>query len=664
MRSRSLEIESAVSGTCEWLLQHETFQKWVEFNQELLWIKGKPGSGKSTLLNYAFANQKHLLSARDNDIVLSFFFHGRGGDLQKTTLGFFRSLLHQILKQVPNCLSDLVDIFENKCKEIGEYNKRWQWHPKELWFALEASLLKILETRSAWLFVDALDECGEDNAKELVQKFELLVKKSVALSTRLNQLHICFSCRHYPILSSPGLAEICLERENRADIHTYVESEMSSFRESIPSTILDSIIERASGVFLWAQLVVKRIQKLELDGAGPNEIKAAVNSIPQDLESLYDELIHGMGPASLKLLQWIYFAVRPLSMEELRWAMAIDAGCLSLQACQNAVDYIPNDTRMGQRILSLSQGLVEISAGSDTHIVQFIHQSVNDFFLDKGFLALYGKSVSIKAAIGMSHLYLFKTCIRYLAMEEIEKLVIVTDDSDQMVIDLPFLDYATTSWVSHMKQSDDHGIPAEHFLEMLSWPSNVLINLWTEIYDKINRYSSDCPSENTSLVHVVARCGIQGVMNVILQRLGQVAVEADLKDDNGRTPLSFAAAEGHTTIVEVLLATGQINIESRDTEFSQTPLSWAARNGHEAVVKLLLATGQVDIDLKDPRFGQTPLSWAAENGHEAIVKLLLATGQADINSKDDTGQTPLSWAIKEGHDAVAKLLRDYAQSHP
>jgi ankyrin repeat protein len=82
--------------------------------------------------------------------------------------------------------------------------------------------------------------------------------------------------------------------------------------------------------------------------------------------------------------------------------------------------------------------------------------------------------------------------------------------------------------------------------------------------------------------------------------------------------------------VKLLLATESVDVDSRATGLlnaGRTPLSYAARNGHEAVVKLLLATEKVDVDSRG-NTGQTPLSYAAEKGHEAVVKLLQA--QLDV----------------------------------
>ncbi|EKG09441.1 hypothetical protein MPH_13518 [Macrophomina phaseolina MS6] len=87
--------------------------------------------------------------------------------------------------------------------------------------------------------------------------------------------------------------------------------------------------------------------------------------------------------------------------------------------------------------------------------------------------------------------------------------------------------------------------------------------------------------------------------------------------------------------------------------------NWAAQNGNETIVELLLETGKVDVDSKG-QSGRTPLWWAAKNGHEAVVKLLLETGKVDVDSKDQRGRTLLWWAAENGHEAVVKLLQQYS----
>ena len=82
-------------------------------------------------------------------------------------------------------------------------------------------------------------------------------------------------------------------------------------------------------------------------------------------------------------------------------------------------------------------------------------------------------------------------------------------------------------------------------------------------------------------------------------------------------------------MVQLLLAKDGVDPDSKDS-YGRTPLSWAAWNGHEAVVRLMLTKDEVDSDPKDSS-GRTPLSWAAEKGHEAMMKLLLEKGAQGHN---------------------------------
>lgn len=137
------------------------------------------------------------------------------------------------------------------------------------------------------------------------------------------------------------------------------------------------------------------------------------------------------------------------------------------------------------------------------------------------------------------------------------------------------------------------------------------------------------------------------VVEILLRH--KAAVNAP--DRYRRTPLSFAAGNGHKAVVELLLKNGAA-IDFKDFE-SRTPLLYAVVNGHQSVVELLLQENAF-VDPRN-RLGVTPLSFAARHGHEAMVKLLLRYNPV-VDSKDGVGQTPLKMAAKGNHKAVARLL--------
>jgi len=125
-------------------------------------------------------------------------------------------------------------------------------------------------------------------------------------------------------------------------------------------------------------------------------------------------------------------------------------------------------------------------------------------------------------------------------------------------------------------------------------------------------------------------------------------------DCGGSTPLMWAARNGHSGVVKMLLGRDDVNSDKQDNN-SESPLSNAALNGNEGVVKILLARDDVNPDKSD-NDGGTPLSWAAYNGREGVVKMLLARDDVSPDKPDKHGQTPLFWAIENGHKGVIALL--------
>jgi ankyrin repeat protein len=154
-----------------------------------------------------------------------------------------------------------------------------------------------------------------------------------------------------------------------------------------------------------------------------------------------------------------------------------------------------------------------------------------------------------------------------------------------------------------------------------------------------------------------------GYADVIEVLLATGRVDIDSRDGGGQTPLSLAAQYGHTRVVRMLLEAekkglGAVDVDSRSNN-GRTPLSLAAQGGWHAVVNLLLETGKVDVDAADSEHRRTPLSWAAGNGHFEVVMMLLATGRVDVGSRDgEFHRTPLEWAAERGYDAVVELLEE------
>jgi ankyrin repeat protein len=119
------------------------------------------------------------------------------------------------------------------------------------------------------------------------------------------------------------------------------------------------------------------------------------------------------------------------------------------------------------------------------------------------------------------------------------------------------------------------------------------------------------------------------------------------------TPLHRAVKAGDVARVqELLLPQSNVDINAQD-KYDRTALHWAACNGHTEIVQLLIAH-QCDVNLTD-EYGNTALHWATIKDKIEIVKLLI-THRCDINAQDKYGNTVLYFAAMYGHTGIAQLL--------
>ncbi|EMD58768.1 hypothetical protein COCSADRAFT_165029 [Bipolaris sorokiniana ND90Pr] len=377
--ARQMTIKTAHAKTCRWLLQSEKYLNWLDTTKldkhhGFLWIKGKAGTGKSTLMKYALVNAR---KAMENHIILSFFFNARGEDIEKSTIGAYRSLLLQLLENLPA----LWNVFNSP--SFLKVTKDHQWNIETLKTLLEQAIQSLGDS-SVVCFIDALNECEEEQVRDMVQFFEHIGDLVVSHGI---YFQVCFSSRHYPYITIRNGLELVLEGHegHSQDITNYVETELKIGKSKTAQQIRTELQEKSSGIFIWVVLVVGILNK-EFNRGQVHLLREKLNAIPGDLHKLFSDILtrDSRNKDMLVLcIQWVLFAKQPLSPEQLYHALLLNIN-------SNAISKLdPEETTkhdMKRFLLDFSKGLAEATVSKEPR-VQFIHESVRDFLLKENGLS-------------------------------------------------------------------------------------------------------------------------------------------------------------------------------------------------------------------------------------------------------------------------------------
>ncbi|RGP69077.1 hypothetical protein FLONG3_7930 [Fusarium longipes] len=620
--SRKTTIKAAYSKTCQWFLSHPDYLAWtnqheVSRHHGFLWIKG------------------------------SFFFNARGVELEKTVSGMFRSLLLQLLVEFPDlqCVLDdpeLVSPSQESCPSLDNL--------KEL---LRRATLK-LDQRSFTCFIDALDECDEQQVMDLIEYFEELAEQCTENGVRLQ---ICFSSRHYPFIDIR--LGLCLILEDQvghtSDLETYIKTHLRVGDTKLLAELQNTMLEKAAGVFMWVVLVVDVLNRE--NRRGRLSLRTRLEEVPSGLSELFKDLLRrdktNMEELLLSVL-WTLLSKRPLTPGE--YYHALWSG-LSLEGLADLdppnIDTSDADDCFDRCVISSSKGLSEITRAEDP-IVQFIHESVRDFLIkDKGLHGLWPELGADWESSGHERLKL--CCHSYLELVRTQARLSQLDVDKETY---PFLEYAS-QFVLHHAEHAGNAVSQEAFLT--NFPTPVWISM-VNIFEKfkVRRFTPDA-----TLAYVLAERGHPGLIQTLRRAKPDLNIDDPVDKERYRYPLIAAMAKGNKSSVIAILdlsspifdgtditetLTGDIDAGGTD----RTPMSWACEQGHLGIVKVLIS--RPDYKQKDLDRSWTPLILASKNGNIDIVKVLIEDGvNIDRTVKNENA---ISFASKKGHVGIVRALLD------
>jgi hypothetical protein len=603
-----------------------------EEHRGLLWIRGKPGSGKSTLMRTIYENATEIANTNPDMLVVTFFFNARAKyELEKSSIGMYRSIVHQVLDQMPSQWARFtVDYRDKLIRDIID-----DWTIPDLQVFLQ-HVVGDLRGQSLAILLDALDEAEEKDVRALVTFMEDLCR--IATENKTN-LQVCLSSRHYPFIRiRKGSITLVLEseEEHSRDINNYINNWLSKYHESMPELQVE-LVKQAKGVFLWVSLAIQQLEYLH-DSGDQDAMLERVKHIPSRLDDLFSELLKTNTndlDETIILFQWMLYARELPHPTVLYSAIKFRS---KLQPVPDKIN-VPNAETVRRFLLSKSMGLVEVVPArnpNDTDEVHFIHETAKSFLLSsKGLPKL--QPVLSNNLLGSSHEKLRRICFDYLVGQ------LITQTSKA-----PRSDPASNSTSYHPRKSP--------ILEIL--PPH--LNIWWEITTRGNSPDQLLYWSRQNLFYHAEAAENAGVsQNIFLKEISTVA--------HGSLAKFLSRDQGLATCSVLDLVVAQNNIaltrsiieSSKTSEFRERKeklLYFAALRGNYGVCEVLLDY-TIDPDIYEGFYGSA-LSVAAYSGHTDIVQLLLDEG-ADVNLNRGPWGTALIAASENGHLETVELLFEY-----
>lgn len=689
-----------------WISEHKSYCDWRKSDLGAPYVLSFTGqSGLSTaLLTSHFITI--LQNIAENAIVIKYSFSGDHQYARRSQLdSFYASMIRQILCSRPRLFLNVASVWAHILDE-GMLNLN----------VLENILLSLLRRCTSGPVFCVVHGITEENFAVLEPALGLL-----------NQDRLSIVCKLALLGDAPQLAasshaikihrHINLTRENWQEtaVHVYVQSKAAELSRKRPEweSCKDDVMMRlaaASTTFLQATLGMQILETADLPstrGATSEYLK----QLPSSLDELYTIGVqHTRRQRSLRVLlsmQWVFHAVRPLTLHELAVATALSSP--ELPSIHHLRDNLPLNIIEDIRGL---EGILVYVIGMDVHP---IHEAMSFAFASEQDLEDHDPHGTIVQRL-LGYLEMVLKHTHAFEAHESSANRPQTDSSPVGLVGIEFelVAYAVTNLAEHYKHARNASMFKDRLLDIFEHDgfSAVWLRAGQALFECFKTDGKSTELGNS--MKIASLYGLADVTKLAIGRATSLGIFDQIKHSEDLSDaLQLAVSYGHLKVItllleedaqpagamllaaklgsldtlKVLLHRNQSLINEED-ESGQTALDLAVMNGHSEVATYLhaqaankgivlslnsnkplviaAATGQtrvlqflIDADSYTSRLNEAKTSMlhaAAAGGFDEIVQLLLEDSEVDVNLKNQAGFTAYHLAACSGNNSTCDLL--------
>ncbi|KAJ7773610.1 ankyrin repeat-containing domain protein [Mycena maculata] len=454
---------------------------------------------------------------------------------------------------------------------------------------------------------------------------------------------------------------------NTDDIRQYIDgclrksSRLSKLVKAQPELhweILSKIITSVDGMFLLAKLHISALSTKPTIKA----VREALKNLPKDLEETYNDAMNRIDSQNEEdrkithlVLTWVTNAKRPLSVQELQEALAIEPGATQLDV-DNLLDI--------GIIFSVCAGLV-IQNGSGVRLVHYTTQEYLNTIQAQRFpnaqtditrtlltLLAFDHPSTLRSYSGLVHyaqyclLHAARKPERSLRTMLVKFLTQVPSWNNFMAWYWHATPWNFPYWPSHA--SPLWIAAAANLLEIAEWHPPEATG--TLLGYSLLKKGADVNVQGEQYGTALQAAYSQGHWD-IFQLLVKNGANVNVQGGEYETALQAASVGDHWDIVRLLIENGA-DVNAQGGEYGTT-LHVTCYKGQWDIAQLLVENG-ADVDVQSGKHG-CALYGACLNGHINTVWLLINSG-ANVNAQGGEHVSALRVASYKGHMNIVQLL--------